>query len=48
MIDITADGHFQGAGKCFEDALDFVVLVLAFGADVEVHLGGVAETLEEM
>ena len=48
MIDITADGHFQGTGEGFEDALDFVMLVLAFGTNVEIHLGSITETLEEM
>ena len=48
MIDIAAYGHFDAAGKCLEDALDFVMLVLAFGFDVEVHLGCIAERLEEV
>ena len=43
MVDVAADSHFQGAGKGFEDAFYLVVLVLAFGADVEIHLGGIAE-----
>ena len=48
MIDITADGHFQGTCEGFENALNFVMLVLAFSTNVEIHLGSITETLEEM
>ena len=48
MVDVTADGHLQGAGQSFEDALNLMVLIGAFGLDVQVHAGGIAQTLEEV
>ena len=43
MVDVATDSHFQGTGEGFEDAFYLMMLVLAFGADVEIHLGGIAE-----
>jgi hypothetical protein len=43
MVDVAADGHFQCAGEGFEDAFYLMVLVLAFGAAVEIRRSGVAE-----
>ena len=48
MVDVAADCHFQTSGKCLEDALNLVVLVLTLCLDVEVHACGIAEALEEM
>ena len=48
MIDVTADGHFEGSCQGLEDAFNLMVLVVALSTDVEVHLGGIAETLEEV
>ena len=43
MVDVAANGHLQGTGEGFEDAFYLMMLVLAFGADVEIHFGGIAE-----
>ena len=43
MVNVAADSHFQGTGKGFEDAFYLMVLILAFGANVEIHFGGIAE-----
>ena len=48
MVDVTADCHFQAAGQSLEDTFYLVVLILSLGLDVQVHLGGIAETLEEV
>lgn len=48
MTDVAADGHLQTAGKGFENALDFVVLIDAFCFDVEVDKGCVGQAFEEM
>ena len=48
MVDIPSDCHFQGPCQCLEDAFYFMVLVIAFGTDMEIHLGSIAEALEEM
>ena len=48
MIDVTAHSHFQCSCQCLEDALYLVVLILSFGFDVQIHLSGIAEALEEM
>ena len=41
--DVAADGLLEGAGKCLEDGLYLVVLVVALGLDVQIHGGGVGE-----
>ena len=43
-----ADCHLQGSGKSFEDAFNLMMLVLAFGLDVQIHLRSIAEALEEV
>ncbi len=48
MVDVAPDGHLEGTCEGLEDALDLVVLVLAFGLDVEVDAGGIGERLEEV
>ena len=48
MIDITSDCHFQTPCEGFEDTLYLMVLVLAFGLDVQVHLRSIRKALEEM
>lgn len=48
MVDITMDSHTDGAGEGLEDAFDFVVLILSFSLDIEIHASCVAETLEEV
>ena len=45
---ITANGHLQCTGQGLEDALNLVVFVIALSFDVEIHLGAVAQALEEM
>ena len=47
-MDVAADSHADGTGKSLENALYLVVLVLAFGLDIEVHAGSIREALEEM
>ena len=58
MIDVASDSHFEASGEGFEDAFYpgegfedafyLVVLVFAFGTDVEVHAGGIAQRLEKV
>ena len=48
MINVAAHSHFQCSCQGFEYAFDLVMLVLAFGLDVQVHLRCVAQTLEEV
>ena len=48
MIDVATDSHAEGTCQRLEDAFDFVVLVGAFGLDVEVHPCGIAQALEEV
>ena len=48
MVNVSFYRHFQTACKSFEDAFYLVVLVGAFGLDVEVHACSIAETLEDM
>ena len=48
VIDVATDGHAEGTCQRFEDAFDFVVLVGAFGLDVEIHSCGIAQALEEV
>ena len=48
MGDVTSDRHLQTAGQSLEDTFYLVVLVLPLGFDVQVHLRGIAEALEEM
>lgn len=48
MIDVTAHSHLQSSCQCLEDALYLVVLISAFCLDVQVHLSGITQTLEEM
>lgn len=48
VVYIATDGHLQRAGKSLEDALDLVVLIVAFGLDIKIDAGTVAERLEEV
>ena len=48
MIDITADSHLQRTGQCLEDSFYLMVLVLPLGLNVQIHLRGIAEALEEV
>ena len=48
VIDVASDSHFEASGEGFEDAFYLVVLVFAFGTDVEVHAGCIAQRLEEV
>ena len=48
MEDIAFDGHAQSTCKGLEDAFNFMVLVLTFSTDVEVHGSRITQTLEEM
>ena len=48
MIDIALDRHLDGTGQRLEDSFYLVMLVLTFGLDVEIHLGRIAQRLEEM
>ena len=48
MINVAAHSHFQSSCQCFKDTFNLVVLVLAFGLDVQVHLRCVAQTLKEV
>ena len=48
MINVAAHSHFQSSCQGFEYAFNLVVLVLAFGLDVQIHLRCVAQTLEEV
>ena len=48
MINVASDSHAQRAGQCFEDAFYLVVLVLSLGLDVQIHLGRIAQALEEV
>lgn len=42
-MDVATNSHLEGACKGLEDALDLVMLVIAFGLDVEIDLGAVRE-----
>ena len=48
MINVTLDRHLDGTGQCLEDSFYLVMFVLTFGLDIEVHLGGITQRLEEM
>lgn len=48
MVNIAFHGHADAAAQSLEDAFDLVVLVVATGLDIQIHAGGVAQTLEEM
>ena len=48
MINVAAYSHFQSSCQCFKDTFNLMVLVLAFGLDVQIHLRCVAQTLEEV
>ena len=48
MVNIALDRHFQGTRQGLEDAFYFVMFVLSFGLDIEVHLRGIAQRLEEV
>lgn len=47
-VNIAPERHFETAGESFEDAFDFVMLVGAFGFDVEVDMRSVGKAFEEM
>ena len=48
MVDVAFHCHPERTGKCLEYAFYLVVLIGAFGFDVQVHPGGIAQTLEKM
>lgn len=48
MINIAVHRHLDTAGQCLEDAFNLVVFIVATGLDVQIHQGGIAQTLEEM
>jgi len=48
MEDVATDCHLECAGQSLEDTFNLVMLVLPFGLDVEIHLGSIAEALEEV
>lgn len=47
-MDIAPDGHAQTAGESLEDSLYLVMLILSLSLDIEVDLGRIAQTLEEV
>ena len=48
MVNIALDRHFQSTRQGFENTLYLVVFVLSFGLNIEVHLRGIAQRLEEV
>ena len=48
VIDVALHSHSECSCQSFEDAFNLVVLVVAFGLDVEVHVSRVAQAFEEM
>ena len=48
MIDVAPYRHLQATGQSLENSLYLMVLIHAFGLDVQVHPRRVAQALEEV
>ena len=48
MVYVPFDSHFQRTCQSLEYPLNLMVLILPFSLYVEVHLCGIAKTLEEV
>ena len=48
MVDVATDCHLERACQGLEDTFYLVVFVLPLRLDVQVHLGSIAQTLEEV